>query len=107
MSTEIEPALASMLAENGYAMVRRLPSGEVAGLRQFMFTVGLCVGLDEFGLRTRFCYPSIAEAAFAMLLWNGHGDPPGAWIKQKGGVERCNPARNSFRGIPIVVSKGS
>jgi hypothetical protein len=70
--------------ELGYAPVRVLETGEVAGLRKMMFTTGLFVGLDRMGYRTRFCYPTFGDACVALEYWNGENDPPGPWIKEKG-----------------------
>jgi len=92
---------AEFLQSMGYAMPRLLPTGEWAGLRKYIYTVGLCVGLDETGLRTRFCYEDAGQALIALLTWDGEGDPPGHWLKEKGYVERHNP-RYFFR-IPVVV----
>lgn len=97
----LDAALETALRENGFLLTRRLPTGEVAGIVRFVFTFGLCVGCDRYGYRTRFCYPEPGSAVVALLTWNGEGDPPGPWIKEKGRVERENPAR--FHGIPIVT----
>ena len=86
--------------ELGYAFPRLLKSGEWAAVYPFLFTTGLVVGLNESGYRTRYCYKSPLEAAVALTNWDGLGDPPGPWIKQKGGVERTNP---NFQNIPIVM----
>lgn len=74
----------------GYQNVRTLPTGEVAGVLPYLFTGGLVVGLDDFGWRTRFCYETILEAKDALAEWDGAGDPPGNWIKQKP-EDRHNP----------------
>jgi hypothetical protein len=63
----------------------------------------LCVGLDEIGYRTRFCYPDFLSASLALSQWDGRGDPPGPWIKEKGVRERNNP--QSFKRIPIRTPK--
>lgn len=81
--------------------VRLLPCGEWACTHRFLFTTGLLVGLHGIGYRTRFCYPSAETAANALAQWDGRGDPPGPWIKEKGNGERSNPAM--FAGIPINV----
>ncbi len=60
-----------------------LPTGELAGLKSFMFTVGLCVGLHDHGYRVRYCYPSWGAAEAALKAWDGFGDPSGLWIKAK------------------------
>ena len=59
---------------------------------------------EELGYRTRFCYPTRAQAQEALVAWDGQGDPPGAWIKEKGpGVERSNPNRAHFQDIPLII----
>jgi len=75
--------LMAILAENGYTHVRQLPTGEWAAILKFIFTYGLCVGLDEYGLRTRFCYGTEIEAVAALHEWDGKGFPPGWWLRQK------------------------
>jgi hypothetical protein len=77
-------ALLEMLAGEGYEKVEILPSGELAGLRDMMFTVGLFVGLDSGGYRIRYCYKNRIEATLALEAWDGEGDPPGPWLKAKG-----------------------
>jgi hypothetical protein len=88
--------------EHGYLCVHKLPTGEWAGLAPFIFTTGLCVGLDRSGYRTRFCYKNTRDALAAIVTWDGTGDPPGPWIKEKGPVERTNP---NFKDIPIRVEQ--
>lgn len=86
----------------GYSDVRELETGEIAGLQRMAFTTGLIVGLNDTGYRCRYCYPDIAGARAALNIWNGSGDPPGNWIKQKGlGIDRPNTA---FRGIRIATA---
>jgi hypothetical protein len=84
------------------SFVRQLPSDEWACVTQFLFTFGLLVGVTPDTYRTRFCYERMTDAIAALLTWDGSGDPPGPWIKEKGrGVERSNPL--SLAGIPIVT----
>jgi hypothetical protein len=73
----------TLLEREGYILVRRLPTGEWAGLRDFAFTIGLCVGLDDTGYRARYCFESAAQAVVALTIWGGEGHPQG-WIKVKG-----------------------
>lgn len=100
----VPASLKRLLAVNGYWSARMLPDGQVAALLKFNFTVGLVVGIDECAYKTRFCYPDAESASAALESWDGVGDPPGPWIKQKGGVDRCNP---KLSGIPIVVQARS
>lgn len=81
-----------IIEANGYLNPRRLPTGEWAAISIFMFTAGILVGIDEVGYRTRFCYHRLADAQKALAEWDGTGDPPGPWIKEKGRAgERSNP----------------
>jgi hypothetical protein len=75
-----------------YSSVRRLPSGELAGLSRMAYTTGLVVGLDDTGYRGRYCYERTCDAQDALDGWTGEGDPSGPWIKYKGtGGERLGP----------------
>src|SRR5262245_9119310 len=75
----------------GYDCVRRLPNSEWLAMRRMVVTFALCVGLDERGCyRTRFCYERARHAVDAFAMWDGAGDPPGLWIKQKP-EDRMNP----------------
>lgn len=74
----------------GYTSCRTLPTGEIAGLMVNMFTTGLVI-LDEDGLNGRWCFEGYQEAFRALAAWDGQGDPPGNWIKQKLPIERLNP----------------
>jgi|ERR1041384_7816981 hypothetical protein len=93
-------------AASGYFAVRQLPDGRWIGLQRFLFTFGLCVDLNERhgGYETRFCYEIeyAEDAVDAVMKWDGTGDPPGRWLKQKGGIERMNPHHPNFENIPIV-----
>ncbi len=81
----------SMMQE-GYFPVRKLPTGKWVGCFQMNYTGALIIGLDESGYEKRYCYASIYGAMAAALTWDGLGDPPGNWIKEKGnGVDRLNP----------------
>jgi hypothetical protein len=75
----------------GYDDARTLPNGETLAVHRMIYTVGLFIGLHLHGFRTRFCYPDMGSALKALRTWDGEGDPPGPWIKEKGAVERLNP----------------
>jgi hypothetical protein len=82
-----------LLLSEGYTNVRQLKDGRWIGLMQMNFTTGLFTGLDETGYSSRYCYEKWAEALTDFAVWEGQGDPPGPWIKHKGGPEgdRLNP----------------
>jgi len=89
----------------GYFSPKLLSTGEWAALGKFIFTTGLLVGIDEVGYRTRFCYKYSTDALIALNAWDGVGDPPGNWIKEKGSIERNNPNLNKIKDIPIITEK--
>jgi hypothetical protein len=68
-------------------------TGHWAHLAPMMFTVGIMVSSSAHGQPiTRWCYPGFVESFLALQEWDGVGDPPGDWIKQKGeGGDRHNP----------------
>lgn len=64
-------------------------NGVLCGIRRFIFTTGLVVGLNRIGYDGRYCYESHADAVAALEKWDMNGDPDGDWIKYKGnGGER-------------------
>ena len=81
----------------GYYRARQLPTGEWLALNRQIFTTGLCLVKEPAlsdqvsnGLRTRFCFEHAHDAEAAFVAWDGIGDPPGNWIKQKP-QDRMNP----------------
>lgn len=90
----LEPNHAKFYEDMGYRCPFKL-DGKVIALREFLFTVAIMVGLDEFGYETRFCYGSEAQAANAMMNWVISGDEkPSGYIKQKG-----NPSMNPLEQL--------
>jgi hypothetical protein len=76
----------------GYEHPRQLPDGRWIAMGRLLYTTGLFVGIDRVGYKTRFCYETAPDCFAALQLWNGKGDPPGPWIKEKGaGGDRINP----------------
>lgn len=87
----IDHPMERLLRAEGYHPIRQLPSGEWAAVFDMLTTAALCVGCDESSYRTRFCYERRADAKRALREWDGAGDPPGPWVKEKGRVERLHP----------------
>jgi hypothetical protein len=87
----------------GYRYPKILATGECAGIMPMIYTTGIFVGLDKFEYRTRFCYETWAEAEKSLAAWDGHGDPPGNWIKEKGAVggDRMNPMYKRSKHEPV------
>lgn len=68
-------------------LASRVIAGKLCGVQRFLFTVGLLVNLrfdgQTYGYDARYCYPDGADAFIALASWNGVGDPPGEWAKEK------------------------
>jgi len=82
---------AAELLALGYFAGKPLANGEWLALQPQIFTTGLYVVADRSGWRTRYCYERWSDALRALEAWDGSGDPPGPWIKQKP-EDRLNPA---------------
>lgn len=79
------------LKSEGYTNLKVI-GGRLCGLRRFIFTTGLVIGIGTHNYFGRYCYQNHADALDALNTWDGSGDPSGNWIKYKGeGGERCNP----------------
>ena len=84
--------LINYLKSEGYSEIKEVPGKGICGLRDFIFTTGLVIDMDENQYYGRYCYPSHEDALKALNEWNGEGDPSGPWIKYKGNPgERSNP----------------
>lgn len=79
------------LESQGYFNIRNIPGRGICGLFRFIFTVGLCYGINEHGYIRRYCYSNLVDAISALEKWDGDNDPGGNWIKHKGNFEYKNP----------------
>jgi len=87
----METTLRKQLENENYTNLKEIPGRGVCGLWKFLFTTGLCFGLDQYGYVGRYCYETTQEAEIALKYWDGVGDPPGFWLKYKGeGGDRSN-----------------
>jgi len=73
---------------------REIPNQGLCLVQHFAFTAGLLTNVTFDGLsydyHARYCYPSRIEAFRMLHAWDGVGDPPGDWVKEKIS-ERTNP----------------
>ena len=64
---------------HGYTDIKRMQIFQLGdsyvGLRRFMYTCGVCYGLDETGYRGRFCFDSMQNARFFLHEWDGQTLP--------------------------------
>ena len=79
------------LEKEGYFDLKVIPGKGICGLLRMIFTVGLVIGITDYGYYGRYCYKHLSDAKEALKNWDGNGDPEGPWIKYKGeGGERSN-----------------
>lgn len=84
METELRDIIISALF--GYFEYQIIEGRGLCALSRQIYTVGLLYGIDEQeNYKGRYCFHSLAEAKEAIREWDGAGDPPGNWIKHKGG----------------------
>lgn len=78
---------ADMVQHWEFLHVREVPGRGDCAVQRFIFTCGLLAGvaLDSATIdyAARYCYHSAREAVQALETWDGTGDPPGEWIKEK------------------------
>lgn len=69
-----------------FLLTRHVAGHGLCGVQRFAFSCGLLVNLRFDGLGyfydARYCYPGL-DAVAALIEWDGTGDPPGEWIKEK------------------------
>lgn len=81
--TPLSKEVIESLSQEHYYDLKVTPGRGICGLRDFIFTTGLCYGLDETGYAGRYCYHTEKEAEDALHVWNGADNPTGNWIKHK------------------------
>lgn len=81
--------IAKVLEGYGYKFVKAIDDGRFVGTFNMVFTTGLFV-MTEHSVERRYCYEHAIAAGAAAVLWDGKGDPPGPWIKEKPS-ERLGP----------------
>jgi hypothetical protein len=66
---------------------RELPGQGLCGVQRFIFSCGLLTELTfdgySYDYTRRYCYHLASHALEALRTWDGKGDPPGEWIKEK------------------------
>lgn len=86
-----------LLRGEHYHFPRKLADGRVLAMRHMIATAALFVLLSDrfepcgYAIGCRYCYETAKDALAALMTWDGAGDPPGPWIKQKP-PDRLNPA---------------
>ena len=70
----MSPDLEQMLVDNGYQNIREI-DGMVCAAMRFIFTVGVCYGIDQTGYRGRFCFDTYQNAMLFLDEWDGRTIP--------------------------------
>lgn len=70
MSATNAKTLADILDANGYKELRVI-DGQLCGIQRFIYTVGVCYGLDSTGYVGRFCFDTWANASLFLREWDG------------------------------------
>ena len=101
---EINAKLKQKLEAEGYKHLTYIEGKGICGIKAFLFTIGLCCGLEEYSYDHRYCYPP--ESAMIPILqlvsWKQSGeeitgDPEDEyWIKKKGSEEYSNHRNSQF-----------
>ena len=73
MAIEDQRLVAKLLV-NGYQNLR-LVNGDWCGTQRFIYTCGVCIGLDETGYKHRFCFDTMQNADLFLKDWNGESSP--------------------------------
>ena len=66
--------LKALMESYSYEHVREI-DGMLCGLMRYLFTVGVCFGLDEGGLKGRFCFDTYQNAELFLREWDGKTYP--------------------------------
>lgn len=75
-------------------------NGRMFGLMDMLLTTAILVNIDNEGnYERRYCYERREDAVLAFLEWDGEGDPPGPWIKEKPS-ERLGPGATNGGDTP-------
>lgn len=86
MKQKIDHKLNEFLLTQGFSSLKYIEGRGLCGIKDFMFTVAICYGINEVGFNGRYCYPKEyrKDAILAFSIWDGNEDPIGNWIKHKG-----------------------
>jgi hypothetical protein len=70
-----------------FIATREIPGCGLCAVQRFAYTCGLLTGLrfdgHSYFYVARYCYPNGVDALRDLAVWDGQGDPPGEWVKEK------------------------
>lgn len=71
-----------LLIKEGYFGLRQLETGEIWGLKRFIFTTAIVRGINKYGYSSRYCYENLLDAQTAFDDWDGTGEPTGYIVRK-------------------------
>lgn len=74
-----------MFTEHGYTQLRHI-NGMACGVMRFIYTCGVCFGLDDTGYVGRYCFDTYQNASLFLKDWDGLSTP-------KVGVDGCTAVK--------------
>lgn len=72
---DLDPVLVLNLVRDGYSDLKLVGDRGVCGIIRFMYTVGVCYGMDATGREGRFCFDTMQNAQLFLKDWNGITEP--------------------------------
>ena len=64
-------SLEEELAAMGYMELREVEGWGMCGISRFIYTCGVCYGMDATGMRGRFCFDTYQNASLFLRDWDG------------------------------------
>lgn len=61
--------------KEGYFNIRYVPHAGYCGLHRYIYTIGICIGLNTVGFNERFCFDSLLGAKSFLDTWDGETNP--------------------------------
>lgn len=72
-----------------FVAAREVPGQGLCVVQRFLMTAGLLTHVSNlvdsycYDYERRYCFPVGPDALKSLFTWDGVGDPPGEWIKEK------------------------
>jgi hypothetical protein len=72
---DLDPMLVLELTREGYSDLKLCGDAGVCGVLRFMYTCGVCYGMDKDGRKGRFCFDTMQNAQLFIKDWDGTTAP--------------------------------
>ncbi len=89
----IDKACLDHIASLGYRELRACGEAGLCGVKRFLFTEAVVVGISDSAYERRYCFETTKDALASLAAWDGVEHPPGPWVMCKGAnINLMNPA---------------